>query len=121
MYGVYAVEQVLAEASLRCEVEQIAVGGRYQAYVDGHGSVAAQPHYAAVLQHREQLGLHVQRQVAYLVEEKRAAARRLEFSRAVGPRVGEGAFPVTEELAFEQCVGYGAHVEAHHRAAAPRR
>ena len=45
----------------------------------------------ALLQHAQQLHLQVQRQVADLVEEERAAGGQLEAPRAVAHRAGEGA------------------------------
>ena len=58
---------------------------------------------APLLQHAQQIGLQLRRDVADFVEKKRTAAGHLEL--ALGARAGsrEGALFVTEELALEQC------------------
>ena len=72
------------------------------AHVDRLHLAAADAGELALLQHAQQLGLGVERHVADLVEEERAAARLLELAghRPVG--AGEGALLVAEELALEQ-------------------
>src|SRR6185436_17840151 len=69
-----------------------------------------------LLDHREELGLHVRRQLADLVEEDGAAVGLDEeaAARAVGAR--EGAFGVAEELALEKLLGNGAAVHRQERA-----
>ena len=56
----------------------------------------------ALLQRAQQLGLQLERQLADLVEEQRAAVRELEAARAALQRAGEGAALVAEELALDQ-------------------
>src|SRR5690606_15857444 len=51
----------------------------------------------ALLEHPQQLGLEVERQLADLVEEDRAAVGLLEAAGAVDHRPGEGALAVAEE------------------------
>ena len=60
------------------------------------------------------------RHVADLVEEKRAAVRLLEASRAAGDGTGERAFFVTEKLAFQQVFGNGTAVDGDHLLLPPR-
>src|SRR5262245_12260072 len=59
------------------------------------------PHFA-FLDRAQQLRLKVQRHVADLVQEQRAAMRRPNETFAVARRTGKRALLVTEELAFEQ-------------------
>jgi len=56
----------------------------------------------AFLEHAQQLGLQVEREVADLVEEERAPMRQLESSLPRGHRAGECAARVTEQLALDQ-------------------
>src|SRR5262249_38625577 len=55
-----------------------------------------------LLEDAEELWLEVDRELADLVEEQRAAVGRLERADASGVCAGEGAFLVTEELAFQE-------------------
>ena len=56
----------------------------------------------AVLEHPQQLGLQVERQLADLVEEQRAAVRDLEPTFPHPGRAGERALLVPEQLALDQ-------------------
>ena len=60
--------------------------------------------HLAVLERAQQLGLHRQRQLADLVEEQRAAVRRLEHAGLRFDGAGERAAHVAEQLALEQRV-----------------
>ena len=66
------------------------------------GLAPADPPDLALLQHPEQLGLEVERQVADLVEQQRALVGQLEQAGAVGGGAGERALAVAEELGLEQ-------------------
>src|SRR5690606_17914791 len=66
------VVEVLAEAALPDLLQQIAVGRRDQPYVDLDGLDAAHPLELLLLDRAEQLHLHVDRDLADLVEEERA-------------------------------------------------
>ena len=55
----------------------------------------------ALLQHAQQLGLQLERDLGDLVEEQRALAGELEPAGAIGDRAGERALDVTEQLALE--------------------
>ena len=61
------------------------------------------------------------RQVAYLVEEERAARGGLELARVVAACVGEGPPDVAEEFALEERVGDGADVDVDERLVAAQR
>ena len=119
--GVDAVEEVFAEAPLGHHAEQVAVRRRDQPDVDLARRVAAHADDLPALDGRQQLRLQVRREVADLVQEERSAVRDLELPGAVGPRVGEGPLDVAEELALEECFGYGAHVDRDHQLAAAAR
>ena len=71
-----------------------------------HGPGAAEPLECALLEHPQQLGLQLERQVADLVEEQRAAVGQLEAARpSRRDGAGEGALLVAEQLALEQAGG----------------
>ncbi len=89
------------------------VGGGYEAHVDGDGAVAAERRHGALLERGQELALQVQRQVADLVEEQRAARRGLEAARAILARVRERAFAMAEQLALEQRLAHCAEVHGH--------
>jgi hypothetical protein len=69
------------------------------------GSRAADALELALLQHAQQLGLQVERHLADLVEEQRAAVGELERAGARGDGAGERALLVAEQLALEQVLG----------------
>ena len=62
----------------------------------------AQPAEALLLEHAQQLGLQHQRDFADLVQEQRALVGQFEDAPLLRARVGERAFFVAEQLAFEQ-------------------
>ena len=64
--------------------------------------------------------LHRQRDLADLVEEKRAAVGQLEAPGFVARRAGEGAFHMAEKLALEERLGHGGAVGLDHRLLAAR-
>ena len=69
-----------------------------------------------VLDHPQQLGLEVQRELGDLVEEDRPAVGHLEqagFPLGVG--AGKGAGLVTEEFGLDQRLGDGGTVDLHQR------
>ena len=73
---VEAVEEVLAEAAVGDQRVEVGVGGGDDADVDAMGPGLAERMDLARLEEAQQLGLHVEADVADLVEEQRAAARR---------------------------------------------
>src|SRR5581483_9511606 len=75
----------------------------------------------ALLQEAQELRLQRDRQVADLVEEQRAAARRLDLAERLLHRAGERAPFVAEELALEQRLGDRRAVDRDEAAAVPRR
>ena len=90
--------------------------GADDAHVHGLFLRCAERADAALLNRAQQLGLHGQRQVADLVEEQRAALRRLKEAFAVGGRAGVRAFACAKEFGFEQIFGNRAAVHRDHRA-----
>src|SRR5206468_9847000 len=78
----------------------------------------ADPLELLLLQDAQQLRLELERDLADLVEEQRAAVGHLEAADLLGDGAGEGAPLVPEELALEQTRRNGGAVELHERAVA---
>ena len=108
---VQAVPEVLAEAPRLHLLVEATVRGGDQAHVDLQGRRAAHALELPVLDHPQQLGLELERQLADLVEEEGAAVGDLEPPLAQGGRPGEGALLVAEELALDERGGQGGAVE----------
>jgi hypothetical protein len=98
---VEAVQEVGAEAAGAYLGREVAVGGREDAHVHVRGPVGADRLDLALLQHAQELGLHVQRQLADLVQEQARPVGHAELARARAGRAGEGALLVAEELALD--------------------
>ena len=66
------------------------------------GARAAEPLDLPFLEHAQQLDLHVERQVADLVEEDRRVVGELEAADLARQRSGEGAALAAEQLALDR-------------------
>ena len=108
---VQPVVEVLAEAAFADQADQIPVGRRDQPEVDLDLVLAADRIDLAVLQGAQQLHLGVERQLADLVEEQRAAIGFEEFADALLDGAGEGAFLVAEQDALDQILRDGAAID----------
>src|SRR5262249_43045962 len=98
---------------------QALVGGGDDAHVDLVVVRAADALDLATLEHAQDLRLQIERELADLVEEDRAARCGFEGALARSDRAGEGAALVTEELAFEKLRGNRAAVDDDERPVAP--
>jgi hypothetical protein len=96
------IKQVFAEGALCDELLEIAVRRRDEAHVDVNGLDATDALELALLQRAEQLHLHLDRDLADLVEEQRAAARELEATGLAAHRSRERATLVPEQLALDE-------------------
>ena len=93
------------------QLVQVAIGGRDDAHIDLHRPLGADRIDFAFLQRAQQLDLHVEPQLADLVEEQRAAIGFLEFAQMLVGGAGEGALLVAEQDAFDQVLGDGAAID----------
>ncbi len=95
---------------------KVALRRREHAHVRLERAVAADPPELLGLEHPQELRLHVERKLADLVEEHRAAVGELEraLARHVGAR--ERAALVAEQLALEERIADGAAVDHDERA-----
>ncbi len=112
-HHVEPVEEVLAELALLHHLLERPVRGRHEAHVHLQRLRAAEPLELALLQHPQQLHLHVQGDVANLVQEERAAVRQLHPARLARGRPGEGALLVAEQLALQQRLRQRRAVQLH--------
>ncbi len=97
-------------------VLEVAVGRGHDANVDLDRLAAADALELALLQHAQQLDLHVGGQIAHLVEEQGAAVGHLEAPQPPRHRTREGSLLVTEQLGFEDARCQRGAVDAHERA-----
>ena len=98
--------------SLPNHLLQILVGGRDDPDVDIDGLGAPHAGDLPLLEHPQQLHLHVQRKIADLIQKDRAAVRRLEEA-LVSPvvRPGECALLIPEQLGLDQILRNGPAVD----------
>jgi hypothetical protein len=98
-------EEVMPETTLADLALEIAMGGRHDPDVRLARHVAPDPRELVSLDRPEQLRLHGGAHLPDLVEEQRAAIRRLDAALACAVRAGERAPLVTEKLALEKTLG----------------
>ena len=94
--------EVGPERALLHGLAQVAVAGGDHTRARHAARGLADALVLAVLQHAQQLGLQLERQLADLVEEQRAVARVLEIARARGRGAGESALGVAEQRRLDQ-------------------
>ena len=114
---VQPIVEVLAEAALGHLLGQVAVGGRDDAHVHPRRPLGADRVDLALLQRAQQLDLHVERQLADLVEEQDAAVRLLELAQVLVGGAGEAALLVAEQDGLDQVLRDGAAVDGDERLA----
>src|SRR5262245_7224272 len=114
------IEEILAELSVLDAHLERTVGRGDDAQIDLDVARAAHPPEHALLEHPQKLRLAVQRHLADLVEEERAAIGQLHQALLRRLGVGERPLLVTEQLAFEQGLGDRGAVDFHERRIASR-
>ena len=117
---VEAVEEVLAKGARLDALLEVLVRRGDHAHVALHRIVAADAIELPVGQDAQQPRLQVERHVADLVEEERAAVGLLEAPAPRRLRAGEGAALVAEELRLEQVLRDRRRVDRDERAARAR-
>ena len=120
-HHVEPVIQVLAKLAGLHRRFQVAVGGGDDPHVHPQGLAAAEPLQLAFLQHPQQLGLKLRRNIADLVQEQSAAVGLLEAALALVDRAGERPLLVPEQLRFQQVVRQRRAVQLEQRPAGARR
>src|SRR4029079_5788842 len=117
---VQPIIEILAEAAVVNQIDQILIGGGDQPNVDFHPLLAANWIDLAVLQGTQQLHLSFERQFADLVEEEGAAIGLHEFADALLRGAGEGAFLMAEQDALDQILGNRAAIDGDEGLVLPR-
>src|SRR2546428_1902320 len=112
--GVETKEQVLAKAPGLHFRGKVGVGGGYDPHVRPARLGGAHALELARLEHPQELGLQVGRDIRDLVQEKRPAVGELEAAHAVRPGVRERALDVAKELALKHAFGKTARVDDDH-------
>ena len=84
---------------------QIAVRRRDDSHVERYVFQPADPPERAFFKHSQQLRLQAQFKLADLVQKERAAFGLLEQTFLASLRIGESAFLIAEQLAFDQVRG----------------
>jgi hypothetical protein len=79
--------------------------------VDRNRARAAQALELAVLEHSQQLGLKLRRQLADLIQKKGSAVGHFEATHPFGLGPGKGAFLVAEQFAFDQVCRQGRAID----------
>ena len=120
MDRVDAVVQILPEAPFPDQLLQVHIRSADEPDVDRNGLASAHSHHAPALDHPQQLGLQVQRNIADFIEEQRSSSGLLELADMVRVRVRKRTLDMAEQLAFKQCFRNGSGVHRHHRLPAPQ-
>ena len=89
-HDIEAIEQLFAEVALRNLAHQVAVGGGDHANVHAQRLDAADSLELRLLQDAQQLDLHLDGQLANLIEKQRALIRQLKAARLLRDGAGEG-------------------------------
>src|SRR6267142_3358212 len=100
--NIQPVKQVFAKFPLLNHLLEFAIGGRDQACIGSQCACASQTFELPFLEHAQQLGLKLERDVADLIQKYRSAIGQLKAADALSDRAGKSAFLVSEELAFQQ-------------------
>src|SRR5208282_2906465 len=81
------------------------MGSRNQPEVDVYIPVSSHPVKAFLLEHAEQIDLHLERDFAYFIQEQSAASDHFQATFLGAGRPGKRARLMAEELTFEQGLG----------------
>ncbi len=92
------LEQVEPEPSVGHHLLEVLVGGGHESHVRRLFARVAHRAEHPLLEHAQQLGLDVERQIPDLVEEQSAALGRLHLADAIRDRRSERTTPVSEQL-----------------------
>ncbi len=112
---VQPIEQILPEAPREDGGIEIPMGRCDDAHIAEERAIAADPLEGPLLQHPQELDLHLQRHIADLVQKKSPALGELETAEPRRQGARERALFMSEQLALEQVRGNGAAVDRHER------
>ena len=112
-HDVQSIVQVLSKGAGINLIEQIAVGGGYDATIDSNCLRVANSLELLLLKHSQQLDLQRVAHRVDLVEKNCAAMCGLEPAGAILMRAGESSLHVAEQFAFEQAFAERSTVDAY--------
>ena len=98
---------------------QIAMRSTQQTEIDRDRRAAPDPLNGLGFQRAQQLDLHMQWRLAYLVKKERAALGLFDQSNALRRGTGERALFMAKKLGFQQVGGNGPAIDRDHRPRAP--
>src|SRR5262245_27617690 len=97
-----AVIKVLAKLAALDHRFQVTVGSGHQAHIDRHGCRSADAFDLPLLNRAQKPSLHVERQIANLVEKQRAAVGQLETAQVLPVSTRKRTLLVAEQLRVEE-------------------
>src|SRR5207244_8352100 len=100
--NIQPVKQVFAKFLLLDHLPQVAIGRCNQACIGSQGARASQAFELPFLEHAQQLGLKLERDVADLIQKYRSPIGQLKAADALRNSADKSAHLVAEELAFER-------------------
>src|SRR5467141_4266842 len=118
--NIQAKKEIGSELLLAHHRFEIAVRSGNQACVGPKRARASQPLELSLLQHAEQFGLQLERNLSYLIQKNRTAVGYFEAANALRDRSRECALLMPKQLAFQQARRYGRAVELHEGLGPPR-
>src|SRR6202008_2162107 len=118
--NVQAIVEVRAEAPFLDKLFKVFVGRGDAAKIDVDRMSATDAGDFAFLKNAQQISLRLQRDIADLVQENRAAVRDFKTALFAVLRAGERALFVAEKLTFEERFGERAAVKNHKRVVVTR-
>src|SRR6185437_16594780 len=107
--------QVLAELAAQDRLPHVLVAGRDDADVGPAHVLSSDRSHLLLLDRTQELHLHARRQLADLVQEKRAAVRLHDQAFRYADGAGERAFGMAEQLGFDEVDRNGAAVHRDER------
>src|ERR1700751_341095 len=100
-----SIKEICAKAALLCPASERLMRRRYNADIDPHRLVLANPLQFPALEKTQQLGLKREWHLANLIQKERAAVRRFNAACPALYGASERAARVSEKLGLQQCFG----------------
>jgi hypothetical protein len=113
--GIDAIIKIFSHSSFSDKSIKVLIGCHDQTKIGGSLVSIANELEPVAIQNPQQLGLHVKRYFAYLIQEQCASPGGIQHTHAICKRTGKSAFAVTKEFTFKQIFRYSAAVDNHKR------
>src|SRR5579864_1209017 len=115
LYHVQPVIEVETKLPLFNGVSELSIGGCDHPQIDLNVPHAAQPPEGLILESPQEFGLEHDRHFSDLVEENCSPGCNFEYAGFGSAGVGKGALLITEQLAFQECLGDSGAIERNKR------